>query len=147
MLPLWEKFKVISTWQSGWRTEDIIMVIYRISINFHYDLIFTFFASAFTSQNIQYAETISGHVFFAIRNFLTCKKWLIQIKELHIFLNFVTRKNNRIYTVHLITSHHINNAMTLKFLHWKGEEKRTWIWICKYIYFLFLLKLTIWKYI
>lgn len=47
------------------------------------DLIFAFIAITFTTQNLTYAEIIPGNV--STRNFSNRKKWLTQIKRLHIF--------------------------------------------------------------
>lgn len=64
-----------------------------ISGNFHYDLIFPFFAITFTSQNIWYAEIISGIVCSKKIPKLPKNDWQIKIKlySFPIFANLVTK--------------------------------------------------------
>lgn len=120
MSPLWKKLTLLDSRND---TQKILLVFWwDIPSNFH-DLIFAFFTITFTSQNIQYTEIISGQVFFAIRNFLNCSKWLMQMKKVThfppFFTNFVTHENDRIYG----TSDHKSTMIWPQVIHREGEKK------------------------
>lgn len=144
MSPLWKKLTLLDSRNDTQKILHVLVLWWDIPSNFH-DLIFAFFTITFTSQNIQYTEIISGQVFFAIRNFLNCSKWLMQIKKVThfppFFTNFVTHKNDRIYG----TSEHKSTMIWPQVIHWEGWKKKKMEADIVNIYFLFLLKLTTWK--
>lgn len=96
---------------------DVGTIGYVISCNFRDYLFFSFFTITFISQNIQYTDIISGICFY--KKLFKSPKMTDTNKKGHnfspFFANFVTRENNRIYSIRKAHFSHWHSSILSKF--------------------------------